>query len=254
MPTRSRRPPPEPSADTAHELRSFGRRRGRKFSARQRELLDEGLPRLALDLNAACPRSFSAVFPVPTSALWLEIGFGGAEHLVWQARHNREIGLIGCEVFDDGVIKAVSAVEEHGLANIRLSTDDARDVLRWLPQASLQRVFILFPDPWPKKRHVKRRLVSRALFDLLARVMAPGAELRIATDIGDYARTILRAARDHPAFAWQAESPQDWRERGPDWPETRYEAKARGEGRRCYFLRFLRTRAAAATIPLPAAS
>ena len=160
--------------------------------------------------------------------VWLEIGFGGAEHLLWQARHNPEVGLIGCEVFEDGVVKALTGVAEHALANVRLSTDDARDLLRWLPPASLGRVFVLFPDPWPKKRHVKRRLVTRAVLDLLARVMTPRAELRIATDIGDYARTILLAARRHPALAWQAEGPRDWRERPADWPQTRYEAKASG--------------------------
>ncbi len=257
MPTRSRKPPPEPGAELApgtdaRELRSFGRRRGRKPSARQRALFDEVLPRLALDLKNACPLSLSSLFRVPTSAVWLEIGFGGAEHLVWQAGHHPQVGLIGCEVFEDGVIKAVSAVEEQSLANVRLSTDDARDVLRWLPEASLQRVFILFPDPWPKKRHVKRRLVSEALLGLLERVMAPGAELRIATDIGDYAGAILLATRARRTFAWQAAGPSDWRERGLDWPGTRYEAKARAEGRRCYFLRFLRTKCPpAATICLP---
>jgi tRNA (guanine-N7-)-methyltransferase len=251
---RSKRPPPEISADLARELRSFGRRRGRKQSARQQQLLDEVLPRLALDLKAAPLTTLSPLFPVPTAAVWLEIGFGGAEHLVWQARRNPEIGLIGCEVFADGVVKAVSAIEEHDLANVRLSAEDARDVLRWLPPASLQRVFILFPDPWPKKRHVKRRLISRNLLDHLARVMAPGAELRVATDIGDYAGTILLAACAHPAFAWQVNAPSDWRQRGPDWPETRYEVKARREGRRSYFFRFLRSWAGDATIPLPATS
>jgi tRNA (guanine-N7-)-methyltransferase len=226
------------------ELRSFGRRRGRKPSARQQALLGEALPRLALDLKDVCPSGLSALFVAKTAAAWLEIGFGGAEHLVWQARRNPEVGLIGCEVFEDGVVKAMSAIEEHGLANIRLCTHDARDLLRWLPEASLQRVFALFPDPWPKKRHAKRRLVSRALLDLLARAMAPGAELRIATDIGDYAGAILRVACAHPAFAWQATGPSDWRERSPDWPETRYEAKARAERRRCYFLRFRRGSAA----------
>ncbi len=259
MLTRSRRLPPEASADEAvafepPELRSFGRRRGRKRSARQQALLGEVLPRFALDLKDACPRSLSTLFPVPTSVVWLEIGFGGAEHLIWQARHNPETGILGCEVFDDGVVKAVSAIEEHAVANIRISTHDARDVLRWLPDASLQRVFILFPDPWPKKRHEKRRLISRGLLDRLACVMAPGAELRVATDVGDYARAILFAAGAHSAFAWQAASPQDWRERRPDWPETRYEAKARREGRRCYFFRFLRTSSPAAIIRLPAAS
>lgn len=202
--------------------------------------MDDVLPRLRLDLTAAPPRPLEALFLAPVSEVWLEIGFGGAEHLIWQALHNPHVGLIGCEVFEDGIVKAVAAAEEHALLNVRLGSSDARDLLRWLPEGALRRVFILFPDPWPKKRHVKRRLVTRALLDLLARAMAPGAELRIATDIGDYARTILLAASAHPSFAWQAEGPEDWRARRPDWPQTRYEAKALGEGRRCYFFRFLR--------------
>ena len=178
---------------------------------------------------------------MPTSRTWLEIGFGGGEHLIWQADANPDVGLIGCEVFEDGVVKALSAIEEGGLANVRLSTEDARELLRHLPDASLDRVFILFPDPWPKKRHVKRRLVNRGLFDHLARVMRPGGELRIGTDIADYLRTMLLAARGRADFAWQVQGPRDWRLRPTDWPQTRYEAKAVREGRRCYFLRFIRT-------------
>ena len=226
---------------TSHELRSFGRRRGRRMSARQRALFDDLLPRLALDLASPCASRVASLFPGPVKAAWLEIGFGGAEHLIWQARHHPECGLIGCEVFEDGVVKALAAIEEQALSNVRLSTQDAREVLRWLPEGSLRRAFILFPDPWPKKRHVKRRLVSPELFALLARVLAPGAELRIATDIGDYAGAILLAARASRTFAWHAEAPSDWRTRPPDWPETRYEAKARKEGRRCYFLKLRRT-------------
>jgi len=245
LPTQSRRPPPDAGFDAAGnghapELRSFGRRRGRSLSARQQALLSDVLPRLELDLSSPPPPSLTALFASPVAKVWLEIGFGGAEHLIWQARHNAHVGLIGCEVFEDGVVKALSAIEADALANVRLSTSDARELLRWLPAASLDRVFVLFPDPWPKKRHAKRRLVTRVLLDLLARVMAPDAELRIATDIGDYARTTLLAARAHAEFAWTAEGPEGWRERGPDWPQTRYESKARGQGRRCYFLRFLR--------------
>jgi tRNA (guanine-N7-)-methyltransferase len=225
-------------ATQARELRSFGRRRGRRLSAHQASLLEQVLPRVGLDLSRPCPPSLHALFASALSAIWLEIGFGGAEHLVWQASQNPGVGLVGCEVFEDGVVKALASIEERGLANVRLAVEDARDVLRWLPEASLSRVFILFPDPWPKKRHVKRRLVSAKLFELLARAMAPGAELRIATDIGDYARTMLLAAREHPDFVWQAGGPHDWRTRSADWPATRYEAKAIAEGRRRYFFRF----------------
>ena len=245
MPMPSRRPPAEPGAVTTdpehrQEQRSFGRRRGRKLSARQQHLLEAVLPRVTLSIDQPLPASLAELFVVPTSRTWLEIGFGGGEHLIWQADANPHVGLIGCEVFEDGVVKALSAIEQRGLANVRLSTDDARELLRLLPDASLERVFIHFPDPWPKKRHVKRRLVNRGLFDQLARLMRPGAELRIGTDIADYLRTMLLAARGRADFAWQVQGPQDWRVRPADWPQTRYEAKAIREGRRCYFLRFIR--------------
>jgi tRNA (guanine-N7-)-methyltransferase len=212
------------------ELRSFGRRHGRKLSVRQEQLWGELLPRVTLDL--ATP------FEPGAREVWLEIGFGGGEHLVWQAQRNPNALLIGAEPFRDGVIKVLDRIEAEGLGNIRLHADDARALLRCLPTGCLSRVFILFPDPWPKKRHVKRRLVAGHLFALLSRAMATGAELRIATDIGDYARTMLLAAREHPDFAWQATGPEDWRTRGTDWPGTRYEGKALAEGRRCYFFRF----------------
>lgn len=222
------------------ELRSFGRRRGRKLSARQQHLIDEVLPRVSLPVCDAPPSSLAGLFASPVARVWLEIGFGGGEHLLWQARANADVGLIGCEVFEDGIVKVLSGIETDGVRNVRVSAEDARAVLRWLPSEAIDRAFILFPDPWPKKRHVKRRLINRALLDELARVMAPGGQLRIATDIGDYLRTILLAFRGHRGFAWQAEAPSDWRERGADWPQTRYEAKAVREGRRRYYLRFLR--------------
>ncbi len=222
------------------ELRSFGRRRGRKLSPRQSHLFTELLPRLTFDLAEPAPKALEAAFVPTVSDVWLEIGFGGAEHLIWQARHHPDSGLIGCEPFEDGVVKALTAIDEGALGNLRLWADDVRPLLRWLPEASISRVFMLFPDPWPKKRHHKRRLFSPELLRLLARVMKPGAELRLATDIGDYARTSLMAVSQVPEFRWTAESPQDWRQRLEDWPGTRYEAKAGREGRRCYFFRFLR--------------
>lgn len=231
-------------AKTAHphsaELRSFGRRRGRKLSPRQSLLFSDLLPRLTFDLANPAPRSLEGLFTTAVSDTWLEIGFGGSEHLIWQARHHPDTGLIGCEPFEDGVVKALTAIDESALGNVRLWADDVRPLLRWLPEASISRAFILFPDPWPKKRHQKRRLFSPDLLHLLARVMKPGAELRLATDIGDYARTALLAVSQVPAFRWTAEGPGDWRVRLDDWPGTRYEAKAGREGRRCYFFRFSR--------------
>ena len=251
------------------ELRSFGRRRGRSKSSRQTQLLSESLPAVSIDVSQPAPRPLEKLFlrrrsvtapheTVPGAAqdatptlprqsmhtideVWLEIGFGGAEHLLWQAQHHPNIGMIGCEPFEDGVIKAVSGIGERQLRNVFLHADDARPLLRWLPQASVGRVFILFPDPWPKKRHAKRRLISPKLLGLLAQIMRPGAQLRIATDIGDYLRTILTAFRSQSDFAWTCGGPQDWRFRPSDWPPTRYEQKAVREGRRCYYLSFVRT-------------
>jgi tRNA (guanine-N7-)-methyltransferase len=148
--------------------------------------------------------------------------------------------LIGCEPYEDGVIKVLTAIEGEDLRNVRVHMGDVRDVLRQLVPGSLDRVFILFPDPWPKRKHRKRRLVNSSLLDLLARALKPGAELRIATDIGDYARTMLETFQLEPRFLWQAESPADWRMQPSDWVETKYESKAAEAGRRRYYLRFLR--------------
>jgi tRNA (guanine-N7-)-methyltransferase len=221
------------------EIRSFGRTGGRALSPRQSRLLNELLPQLQVDLTHPAPE-LAQLFTAPVTETWLEIGFGGAEHMIWQASQNPQVGVIGCEPFVDGVVKALTAIDEQHLANVRLHDDDARDVLRWLPDASIDRAFILFPDPWPKARHRKRRLVSGPTLELLARVMKPGAELRVGTDIADYAYTMLGAFEGQNAFAWTATGPADWREQGDDWPVTRYQRKAIREGRRSYFLRFRR--------------
>jgi len=293
-------PQEETNSPEDRELRSYGRRRGRKGSPRQEALKRESLPRVMIDLtepyslfsegvldagslgaqhaervspsaviessgqppervspNAATElggRLAERVSPSaatelggrraervsPSAEKWLEIGFGGGEHLLWQAAHNSDVTILGCEPFEDGVVKVLSAIEHDKLQNIRLHMGDARDVLRWLAPASVSRVFILFPDPWPKRKHRKRRLVNPATLNLLAQVMQKGGELRIGTDIGDYARTMLQAFRTNSNFAWQAESPEDWRIRPPDWPATRYEQKAEREGRVRYYFRFLR--------------
>ena len=227
------------------EIRSFGRKGGRALSQRQQQLLDQLLPKLQLGLAMSAP-ALSSLFTAPVAETWLEIGFGGAEHMIWQARQNPTVGIIGCEPFVDGVVKALTAIDEQRLGNVRLHADDARDVLRWLPDASIDRAFILFPDPWPKARHRKRRLVSTPTLELLARVMKPGSELRVGTDIADYARTMLAAFEAQSAFVWTAASPTDWREQGADWPVTRYQRKAIREGRRSYFFRFRHTASAAA--------
>jgi tRNA (guanine-N7-)-methyltransferase len=223
------------------DLRSYGRRRARAPSPRKKALWDGLLPRVAMPTDPPALADLPALFPQPVREVWLEIGFGGSEHLAWQARHHPDIGLIGCEPFEDGVVKLLSAIELEGLGNVRVCADDARPLLRLLPPTSIGRAFILFPDPWPKKRHHKRRLVSAATLGELARIMAAGAELRIATDVGPYASEILRAVLGAGAtFRWIAARPQDWRQRPLDWPPTRYERKATAEGRRCYYFRFQR--------------
>ena len=196
------------------------------------------LPRVSLPEVA--PGSLTQLFAPPKSRAWLEIGFGGGEHLVWQARANVDVGLIGCEVFEDGVVKVLSVIDEAKLGNVLLSTEDAREVLRRLPAASLDRVFILFPDPWPKTRHHKRRFVQMEMLDSLARIMCKGAEFRFATDDAGYRLWTLERLSAHPAFAWLARSPEEWRARPADWPQTRYEAKAIAAGRACTYLRFVR--------------
>jgi tRNA (guanine-N7-)-methyltransferase len=202
--------------------------------------MGELLPCVSPRLADPPPADLKRLFEPPVREVWLEIGFGGGEHLLWQARHNPEVGFIGAEPFEDGVVKVLAEIDDHQRTNLKIHADDARDLLRWLPPASLGRVFILFPDPWPKRRHLKRRLVNARLLASLARAMRSGAELRIATDIGDYARSILIAVQASPTFQWTARAPADWREQPADWPVTRYQEKARREGRRCYFLRVQR--------------
>jgi tRNA (guanine-N7-)-methyltransferase len=193
---------------------------------------------VALPLDAAGLHRPAELFTPPAGKVWLEIGFGGGEHLIWQAAHNPTVGLIGCEPFEDGVVKVLSAIDNEGLANVRVHADDGRPLLRLLPDASVDRAFVLFPDPWPKQRHRKRRLVSGETVAELARIVRTGGELRVATDIGEYACAILLAVLGNGRFRWLAAGPEDWRSRVSDWPQTRYEAKALREGRRCYYLRF----------------
>jgi tRNA (guanine-N7-)-methyltransferase len=221
-------------------LRTYGRRKGPRLSARKQTLLDGLLPRLRLDLDAPPPIPLTGLFDPPVESVALEIGFGAGEHLVQQASAYPACGFIGCEVYVNGVAALLGQIEEAGLRNIRVHDGDARPVLDWLPEAALSRVFVLFPDPWPKKRHYKRRLISPETLARLARVMRRGAELRIASDIPDYVRTALAAARESGDFEWRAERPSDWRVRPDDWPQTRYERKALAAGRTCSYLSFIR--------------
>ena len=215
-------------------LRSYGGRRGRTASARQAGLLADALPRVAVALAAAAPPRLADLFGPEIGDVWLEVGFGAGEHLVWQAKHNPRVGILGCEPYRDGVIKALSAIAADRLDNVRLFADDARRLLAWLPAASIGRAFVLFPDPWPKKRHHKRRLLGHETLAMLARVMRPGAELRVATDAADYAAAIAGAVAEHGGFAGAGRTGRAFR-RPSDWPQTRYEQKARDAGSNCHF-------------------
>jgi len=219
----------------------YGRRRGRPLRANRQVLVDRLLPALAIDPDRLPPDP-RALFPVPVRDLWVEVGFGGGEHLLEQAARHPEVGFIGCEPFLNGVAKLLAGIDaaDPPLRNIRLYPDDARALLAALPDASVGRVFVLFPDPWPKSRHHRRRFIAPPQLDLLARVMRPGAELRLATDHMDYLRWMLFYLLDHPAFRWCARGPADWRGRPGDWPPTRYEEKALEKGLVPAYLRFER--------------
>jgi len=221
----------------------YGRRHGRKLRPGRRTLLDERLPRLAVTLPATGEElDLARLFGAPPPALWLEIGFGAGEHLAAQAASHPGIAFIGAEVFVNGIASLLDHLDRRGLSNVRLFPDDARLLLPALPAASLDRVFLLFPDPWPKHRHAARRFVCRANLDRLARLMRPGAELRIASDDPGHIAWALGQALAHPAFAWLARSADDWRHPPPDWAATRYEGKALAAGRRPAYLRFRRRR------------
>ncbi|MDE2132998.1 MAG: tRNA (guanosine(46)-N7)-methyltransferase TrmB [Alphaproteobacteria bacterium] len=202
----------------------YGRRKGPKLSPHKEELRHTLLPELALKLEPG--RDPRAYFGEGVHDVWLEVGFGGGEHLLEQARANPRVGLIGAEPYEAGVAKLLSKMVDRDASNIRIHEGDARDIVDALPGASLGRVFILFPDPWPKTRHHKRRFVQMEMLDALARVMKPGAELRIASDDAGYVAWTLERLMAHPGFAWTAHSAADWKSRPPGWPQTRYEAKA----------------------------
>ena len=226
----------------ADPIRSYGRRHGRKLRTQRQDLLRDRLPALRIPqpLDQTGRLDPERLFAKAVSAVWLEIGFGAGEHIAWQAAAHPEIGFIGCEPFVNGVGALLALIDRLGLDNVRVHDDDARPLLAALADGTIGRCFILFPDPWPKLRHHKRRLIAPATLDALARVLGDGAELRVATDDPSYLGWILAALQAHPAFEWVVAGPADWRARPPDWPATRYEAKARAAGRMPCFLRFRR--------------
>lgn len=220
----------------------YGRRFGRKLRPRKRQLMETLLPRIAIDpLNLAEGLDDPAtLFDPRPDHVWLEIGFGGGEHIAEQARRNPETGLIGCEPFINGIASLIDDIDRDNIRNIRVFADDARILLDALPEASIDRCFVLFPDPWPKTRHNRRRMISPENLDSIARVLRDGAELRVASDHMEYVRWMLFHTLGHAAFDWMVRGPGDWRNRPEDWPPTRYEEKAMARGERSAYLRFKR--------------
>lgn len=219
--------------------RLYGRQQDKPLKPRQERLLETLLPRVAAPDPAAGLVDPSKVFP-QAEEIWLEVGFGGGEHLAWQAQQNPRIGLLGAEPFVNGVGKLLTLIDDLQLENVRIHYGDARPMIEALPDASLTRIFVLHPDPWPKKRHYKRRMISPWFFGEAARLLRSGGELRVASDIRDYVRWTLMHARNATEFEWTATAASDWKIRSDDWPQTRYEAKALREGREPAYLVFHR--------------
>jgi tRNA (guanine-N7-)-methyltransferase len=221
-----------------HSARAFfGRRKGHPLKARQAALFETLLPRLALDPGKPAPADLRVLFPNKPGEMRLEIGFGGAEHLIAQAQANPRCGFIGSDAFINGVAKALVSIDENKLDNIRLHFGDASTLIDWLPVGALARIDLLYPDPWPKRRHWKRRFIQDEKLKRLARILKSGGELRFATDIADYAVYTLARVLRSPVFTWTAERADDWRNAWPDFSGTRYEAKAKREGRTpAYFI------------------
>ncbi len=221
----------------------YGRIRGKTLKPSQRTYLDE-------DLNALSPGPVDWETNPDRNPLdldqrfggkpvWLEVGFGGGEHLVHQALQNPDVGIIGAEPYINGVAMLLGKIRRANVRNLAVFPGDARDLMDVLPGASIARAFLLYPDPWPKTRHHRRRFVTPEHLEPLARAMQPGAVFRVATDIEDYVRQTLQEV-PKSGFRWTAETPADWRQPWPDWISTRYEQKALREGRRPHYLTFVR--------------
>jgi tRNA (guanine-N7-)-methyltransferase len=217
----------------------FGRRKGRRLRPQQAALFETLLPQLALDLGAP-PGRLAALFPGVVDEIRLEIGFGSGEHLLRQAHMHPRVGFIGIEPFINGMAKMLRAIAAQNLSNIRLHHGDATEVLAWLPAGSVARVDLIYPDPWPKRRHWKRRFVQQQSIAEIARILPPSGEFRFATDIADYAAWTLRHLIRSAHFAWTAQRASDWRRPWTGFAETRYEAKAKRAGRQACYLVFRR--------------
>lgn len=218
----------------------FGRRKGKPLREAQVEALDKALPELKIDLSTPAPEELASLFPLPVNRIRLEIGFGGGEHLAHRAIEQPETGFIGVEPFVNSMAKLLGKVAAEGIGNIRLYDDDATQLLDWLPASSIDQIDLLYPDPWPKKKHWKRRFVSQVNLARFHRVLKPGGVFCFASDIDTYVNWTLLRCKEHGGFQWTAENASDWLTPYPTWPGTRYEAKARREGRSSAYLTFRR--------------
>lgn len=236
-------PPPRKDDSGSHRAPSLGlhgRRKGKKLRAKHTELIRTVLPAVRFDPSETVG-SPASLFDESPSTLWLEIGFGGGEHLTAEASAHPKFGYIGCEPFLNGVAKALALIEAGDLHNVRIYDGDARAVIEALPSEALDGVYLLYPDPWPKRKHHKRRFLSDDMLMQLARVMRPGAELRFATDVDDNAGWTLARILRSLNFVWAPTGPQDWQQPWREWSGTRYEAKALKDARRPAYFTFRRT-------------
>lgn len=224
-------------SDPASIRRLYGRSKGHKLRLGQAALVEELLPELSVPETG--PIDAQSLFG-EDRPLELEIGFGAGEHLAAQAAARPDHGFIGCEPFLNGVVGALAHIREGELTNVRLHMGDALDVIERLPDASLSRVYLLHPDPWRKARHAKRRMVNPGPLDVIAAKLKPGAEFRLGTDDPTYCRWSMMVMNGRRDFEWQAKAPADFLTRPADWPETRYERKARKAGREVWYMRYLR--------------
>lgn len=219
----------------------FGRRIGKTLNDRQAALMNDYLDQLRIDIEHTAPPSLSDLFEPDVNSIWMESGFGGGEHLVHRAQENPKTGFIGVEPFRNGMAKALVAIEDAKLTNIRLYDEEAGSLLDWLPTHSLDGFYLLYPDPWPKKRHFKRRFVNAINLDRIARVLKSDTQFRVASDIDSYVEWTLEHCKTHPAFEWLDGSEENALNSWANWPGTRYEAKAIREGRTPRYLTFKRT-------------
>jgi tRNA (guanine-N7-)-methyltransferase len=242
MSSAARGPGTPPDDDVAVRAQGsfFGRRKGHKLRIHQAGLIANLLPHLSLDIGVPSPADIAALFDPKAERVRLEIGFGGGEHLIAEALDFPATGFIGCEPYVNGMAKILSAIEAHNVGNIKLFAGDAAELLAWVPAHSLDRIDLIHPDPWPKRRHWKRRFVQDATVAAMARVLKPSGEFRFVCDIDDYVAWTLQHLKRSPEFTWTAERADDWRLPWQGYTMTRYGRKAEREGRRAAYLRFRR--------------